>query len=304
MGENANGVVVGVDGTPGGAGALRYAVAEARRRSVPLHLVHVLADGLNVVPVIAPQTLRGAGQAVLDAATRTARELGPDLEVTGQLEVGRRSDALVFAARNASLLVLGRESRTGVDRLLTGTTTAAAAAHAPCDVVVVPSFWTGDDARGRVVVGVRSLREAGDVVDHAFAEAAWRGAGLLAVTAWHIPDLYLDKIEARTHASEWVDAGTAELEQLVRPLRQTHPNVEVELRVVHGRPASVLLGASADSDLLVLTRRHASLPPHERLGSVGRAVLRLSDVPVLVVPSTSTSETHDLVLEEAGAPLV
>ena len=127
MSEYAAGVVVGVDGTPGSEGALRYAVVEARRRHVPLRLVHVLADGLNVVPVVAPQVLGEAGQAVLDTVVGTARELGPDLDVTGQLLVGRRSDALVSAARDAALLVLGRETRTGVDRLLTGTTTAAAA---------------------------------------------------------------------------------------------------------------------------------------------------------------------------------
>ena len=302
MSEYAGGVVVGVDGTPGGAGALRYAVVEARRRRVPLHLVHVLADGLNVVPAVAPQVLRGAGQGVLDTAMSTARELGPDLDLTGQLLVGRRSDAIVSVAKDAELLVLGRETRKGVDRLLTGTTTAAATAHAACDVVVVPSFWTGDHVRGRVVVGVRSVHDAGDVAARGLAEAAWRGVGLEIVTAWHLPDAYLDKIEARSHGDEWVDAGMADLKSLLQPLRASFPDVDVQLRVVHGRPAAVLLDAAADSELLILTRRHAAVPPHERFGGVGRAVLRLSDVPVLVVPSSRTTEADHLVLEGAGAP--
>src|SRR5688572_4774624 len=67
-------VVVGVDGAPGGAGALRYAVADARRRSAPLRLVHVLADGVTVVPpLVTPSSFRCAGRAVLDRATATAR---------------------------------------------------------------------------------------------------------------------------------------------------------------------------------------------------------------------------------------
>ena len=153
------------------------------------------------------------------------------------------------------------------------------------------------------MVGVKSVHDAGDVVAHGLAEAAWRDAALQVVTAWHVPDAYLDRIESRTHGDEWVDAGTADLEALVLPLRTTYPDVDVELRVVHGRPAEVLLEASGDSDLLVLTRRHAAVPPHERLGGVGRAVLRLSDVPVLVVPSSRSTAGHSLVLEEAGAPL-
>jgi nucleotide-binding universal stress UspA family protein len=258
---------------------------------------------LNVVPEVAPTVFREAGHVVLDGALRTAGQLAPDLEVSGVLGIGRRSDALVHAARGAALLVLGRETRTGVERVLTGTTTAAAAAHAACDVVVVPSFWTADEAPGGVVVGVRSEHDAGDVIARAMAEAAWRRCPLTAVTAWHLADAYLDRVEARTHTDEWRTNGLADLEHLVAPLRLSYPDVEVDLDVVHGRPASVLLSASRGADLLVLTRRHFTLPPHERLGGVAHAVLRLSDVPVLVVPSNhSRAESVDLVLEAAGAP--
>ena len=297
-------VVVGVDGTPGGDGALRYAVVEARRRGAPLVLAHVISDGLNVVPAVSPVVFADAGRAVLDEALDTACELAPDLDITGVLKVGRRSDALVDAAREAAVLVIGRETRSGVDRLLTGTTTAAAAAHAPCDVVVVPSFWHAGTAPRRVVVGVRSATDAGGVVRRAAAEAAWRHCPLTAVTAWHVPDLYLDRIEARTNADEWEANGLADLERLVAPLRPDHPDLDVDLRVVHGRPAPVLLAEAEDCDLLVVSRRHFALPPHERLGGVAHAVLRLSDVPVLVVPSSHAPVAEpDLVLEEAGAPL-
>ncbi len=298
-------VVVGVDGTPGCEGALRFALVEAQRRRAPLVLVHVLADGLNVIPVIAPVDFRDAGQELLDAAVEKARGLAPDLDVLGTLAVGRRSDALAESARAAGLLVLGRETRTGVDRFLTGTTTAAAAAHAPCDVVVVPSFWTEPASSRKVVVGVRSVHDAGDAVARAMAEAAWRQCPLTAVMAWHVPDVYLDRIESRTHADEWRANGTADLTGLVAPLRPLHPEVTVDLAVVHGRPAPVLLSAAEDADLLVVTRRHFTLPPHERLGGVAHAVLRLSDVPVLVVPSGhhGADDTPELVLEAAGAPV-
>ncbi len=295
-------IVVGVDGTPGGEGALRYAAVEAGRRGAPLVLVHVLADGLNVVPAVSPVVFTDAGRVLLDEALVAARELAPDLDVTGVLKVGRRSDALIDAAREAALLVIGRETRTGVERMLTGTTTAAAAAHARCDVVMVPSFWTSRSAPRRVVVGVRSVGEAGEVVRRAAAEAAWRHCPLTAVMAWHVPDLNLDRIEVRTHAEEWERNGLVVLEHLVAPLGLIHPDLDIDLRVIHGRPAAVLLAAAKDCDLLVVTRRHATLPPHERLGGVAHAVLRLSDVPVLVVPSAHAHvEGPDPVLETRGA---
>jgi nucleotide-binding universal stress UspA family protein len=150
-------------------------------------------------------------------------------------------------------------------------------------VVVVPSFWTEDRLR-RVVVGVRSGQDARIAVARAFAEAAWRRCPLTVVMAWSLPDPYLDRIELRTHEQDWVTAGTAEIEKLVDPHRSANPDLDVAITVRHGRPASVLLAAADGSDLLVVTRRRFALPPHERLGGVGQALLRASDVPVLVVP--------------------
>lgn len=297
-------VVVGVDGTPGSYGALRYAAVEADRRGAPLRLVHAIPDALTLGPPVALTDFQDAGRAVVAHALQTARDLGPDLEIDTLLLSGERSDTIVSAARDAQLLVVGRETRSGLDRLLTGTTTAAAAAHAPCSAVVVPSWWVGDRSHGRVVVGVKSAHDAEELVEEALAEAAAREASLTAVMAWHIADPYLDRIEVRTHEADWVANGTEELERLLAPARERFPEVPVEVHVVHGQPARVLLDASEHSDLLLVSRRRFALPPYGRLGGVGHSLLRLSEVPVQVVPYAHTvAEGDRLVLEEAGAPL-
>ena len=84
-----------------------------------------------------------------------------------------------------------------------------------------------------------------------------------------------------------------------------HPDVSIETRIVHGPAARVLLDVSEGSDLLVISRRRLGISPFGRLGAVGHDLLRLSDVPVHVVPYTAdpSAETEPLVLEEAGAPL-
>jgi nucleotide-binding universal stress UspA family protein len=298
-------VVVGVDGNPGSAGALRYAVTEARRRRAPLQLVHVVPSYLSIGPPVQLTDLHRLGTSILQEAEDTLRRWDPDLDVTTVLAHGDPSSGLVKLSQGGQLVVVGRETRHGVDRLLTGTTTASVAAHADCDVVVVPSFWVDELARRRVVVGIKSSRDTHELLSQAFAAAAARGAAVTAVMAWQVPDPYFDRVEARTHAEDWEATGIKVLEDVVAHWRKAYPQVPVETRVVHGPPARVLLQASSTSDLLVVSRRRLALPPYGHLGGAVHALLRVSDVPVLVVPYVADviEDLEDLVLEENGVPV-
>jgi nucleotide-binding universal stress UspA family protein len=300
-------VVVGVDGLPGSAGALRYAATEAATRNAPLLLVHVVPSILSLGPPIPLADLEKVGREILDQAVTTVDSLAPGLEVSTMLVRGDRSVGIVQAAKQAQLVVVGRETRRGLDRLLTGTTTAAVAAHAHCDVVVVPSFWTADNVKGRVVVGVKSGANLHELLSQAFAEAASRHAALTVVTAWELADPYFDRIELRTHADEWERNGTDLVLEAAADWRTAYPDVPLEVKVVHGSPARILLEASESADVLVVSRRRFAFPPYGHLGGVGHSVLRLSDVPVHVVPYATekdeTEDAEDLVLEQAGAPL-
>jgi nucleotide-binding universal stress UspA family protein len=304
MTTNTRPVVVGVDGLPGSAGALRYAVAEAGRRGAPLHLVHVVPSLLSLGPAVPMADLQQTGVDLLHEAEQTVRQQAPALEVATVLTRGERTTGVVKAAEDAQLLVVGRESRRGIERMLTGTATAGIATHAGCDVVVVPSFWVDADRRGLVVVGIKHGRDTHELLARAFAEAATRGATLRMVNAWHVSDPYFDTIEFRTHSEDWQNHGIQLLHEISTEARADYPDVPVEARVVHGRPARVLLQESAGSDLLVISRRRLALPPYGQLGGVGHDVLRLSDVPVQVVPYVhDPARQGELVLEEAGAAL-
>jgi nucleotide-binding universal stress UspA family protein len=304
-------VVVGVDGTPGGAGALRYAVAEAVRRDAALRLVHVIPTPTPVWPGV-PMTgvagteIRAVATSILDEAVSTVRDLAPALEVTRLLNAGSRSAAVVEASKGAQLVVVGRESQHGIDRILVGAVSAAVAAHARCAVAVVPSFWTADHSRGRVVAAMKSRTNAHAILAEAFAQARARGASVTIVTAWELPDPYLDRIEVRTHADEWEEEGRRVIEEALTGWRTDHSDIAVDVRVLHGRAAEVLLAASRESDLLILSRRHHAVPPFGHLGGVAHAVLRVSDVPVVVVPFAGVPAVPAedvLVLEESGVPV-
>lgn len=301
-------VVVGVDGAPGSAGALRFGIAEARRRGTALQLVHVLPTYPPVWPVApaARDDLREVGVGILERSATEVRQATPDLEITARLGHGPRSAAIVEAGHGAQLVVVGRETRRGVDRALTGTTTAGVAARASCSVVVVPSFWMPGPSHGRVVVGIKSNRNAHELLSKAFAEARARGAELTLVTAWELPDPYLARIELRTHAPDWEADGRRLLDELLADWRTDYPEVPVEIRIAHGHAVQVLSHASAESDLLLVSRRRHAIPPYGRLGGVPHALLRLSAIPVEVVPYVEDPEPDpvaDPVLEDAGVPL-
>ena len=238
-------VVLAADGTPSSEGALRFAVQESGVRGTGLVIVHVNpmdvpAPPLRPIPAVGPipavrpavpSALSMHARRVLERTAREARELAPGLSVSTVLVDGRRVRAIVDAAADAQLVVVGRETRHGLERVLTGATTAGVASHARCPVVVVPGDWQpGRNAGegGTVVVGIRRVADAADLMATAYAWASSRGASITVVHAWEMADAYLDRIEARTHADEWQALGEQLLGEALGDWRDRHPDVSVE----------------------------------------------------------------------------
>lgn len=146
-------IVVGVDGSPSGVHALDWAVGEAGLRSGSLHVVHAwMVPLIEAIPdawvVGAPRVgpsdeevyehLAAAARRVLDEALDHARASEPDLELVGELAEMRAAPALIAAAHDAELLVVGSRGHGGFSGLLLGSVSAQCVHHAPCPVVVVP----------------------------------------------------------------------------------------------------------------------------------------------------------------------
>jgi nucleotide-binding universal stress UspA family protein len=297
-------VVVAVDGTSASAGALRFAVLEAGRRRTSLRVVHVLPVMTPSAPMrpVIPVDLEPSGRLVLERAVADARTIDADLPITSALTHGARVAGIVAEARGGQVVVVGRETRRGLERLLTGSTTAGVASRAKCPVIVVADHWEPPDpeAPRRAVVGLRSSEHAADALAPAFAWADEVGASLTVVHAWELPDPYVDRSEYLNHADKWRKRGLDILDEALAPWRKEFPQVPVQTRVVHGQAASILYRAAEDADLLFLRRSHEHRP-FEHLGSTVRALLLASGTPVVVMPTS-----HDpygepgLVIERAG----
>lgn len=138
-------IVVGVDGSDGALGALRWAAAEARRRGARLHVVAAWQpSAVSSLPAwgVAEPTdeilaeLRRGLDATLDA-----EGLGPgtDLDVSTSVVAGHPATALLDASTDASVLVVGQRGLGGFAGLVLGSVSHHVATHARCAVVVVPT---------------------------------------------------------------------------------------------------------------------------------------------------------------------
>lgn len=298
-------VAVGVDGTSRSSGAIRYAADEVARTGAVLRLVHVSPWYVPMAPLpLTLEDLKIAARGVLEAAQREALARQPVLRIETQHETGSRVTGLLRGATGARLLVLGRETRTGMDRMVTGTTTAAVAARTTTATVVVPDDWSGPAGHGRVLLGIKRAATSPYLLARAFELARDSGATLVVVHAWRLPDAYADLIAERIQPEEWRAEGLRMLTALLAEWRAQYPDVEVETHVVHGSAVDVLVEHSAQADIALVVRRHRDATRLWPLGGVARALLRLSAAPVEVVPDGPGADLlPGLELEQDGAIL-
>jgi nucleotide-binding universal stress UspA family protein len=131
--------------------AFHAAADEARRRGMPLHLLHALdlaPFAEHNPPEAAIPYLQGKSWIALEGLdelqSRATRRLEETLQATrlrGESVVVRGSapDVIVRYAESvgAELVVVGTHGRSGLTRLLLGSTAAYVIGHAPCSVLVV-----------------------------------------------------------------------------------------------------------------------------------------------------------------------
>lgn len=278
-------VVVGVDGSPASVRALTYARAEASRTGARLRVLHVLPDveAFGAPFVVPEEDLRRAGRELVAEALA---EAGIDTdEVDVVLRRGRPVGALLDAAREAELVVVGADQRSLAARVITGNTTAGVAAGSSATVVVVPEDRRDTEEGAPVLVGVEDPRHSFRVLGEACARAAALGTRLTVLHAWHLPTGYEDVIADRVAAAEWEARAHREIEPLVAEWTGVFPTVPVEVVVCHDQAAYALVRASQDCAELVLVRRSHGIPGARHLGATARAVLRAAHCPVRVVPS-------------------
>ena len=138
----------------------------------------------------------------------------------------------------------------------------------------------------RIVVGVDGSRSSLDALAWAAHQSELTGDRLDVVAAWQWPQSYGWAVPT----PDDYDPETAlqrEIEPGVDAVRAEYPAVEVEIRVINGHPAPVLVEASKGADLLVVGSRGHGEFVGMLIGSVSEYCAAHALCPVLVHRPTS-----------------
>ena len=288
-------VVVGVDGSEESLRAVEWAALEAKRHSWPLRIVSVPTlvprmHAYNASPTAIANALRGISARALDAAIIRSEEVAPGLPITTGLLSGPPALAVAESGSGASMLVVGARGAGGFAAMLLGSVSRYAATRAPCPVVVVREETMA--VHREIAVGIRDPQDTTEALAFAFAEAAMRGAELVAVHTWFwFPSaLHLavagEAAELRSADPDRISAEAARgLATALEGWRDKYPGVQVRQDIIHGHPARVLASYSARADLVVLGRHNHPASPGPGIGSIQHAVLDHAHGPVAVIPS-------------------
>jgi nucleotide-binding universal stress UspA family protein len=289
-------VVAGVDGSDSSRQALEWAVEEATRRNLPLHILCAWRSDYTaetVAPVIAG--IADDSRSIVDAAAAHARTVSPGLDVSSSTVRAQAASALIAASRHADTVVVGAHGTGALAEVLLGSTSLQLAAYASCPVVVVREPPTGQVGPRRVVVGVDGSDLSTEATGYAFEQASGRGLGLTVLHAWNANE-YTSGVALTALSEPWRELA-AEQERItseaIAQWAATFPNVDVLIRVTQGRPADVLVDASAGAELVVVGSRGRGGFRGLLLGSVSRSVLHQAHCPVAVLRRFSPDDSDD-----------
>lgn len=139
--RTGSGIVVGVDGSAPSNAAVAFAAEEASRRGVPLIAVYAwmppLTPGLEYLwseELVAAQE-KAAEEAIAIGVAGLATRY-PDLEIRRQIVQAPPVTALIQAAEDAEMVVVGSRGRGGISRLLLGSVSHSILQALPCATVV------------------------------------------------------------------------------------------------------------------------------------------------------------------------
>jgi nucleotide-binding universal stress UspA family protein len=276
-------IVVGTDGSGPARTAVAWAADEAASRQVALRILTAYEWPWLGTPVglvgDREREVRGHAEEMVDAAAAEVAGTHPGLTVTAVAVHGDATGALLSAANDADLVVVGHRGRGGFTSLLLGSVSQRIATHAACPVAVI----RGQAHDGPVAVGADGSAGAGYALGVGFEFAARHGYPLTAVRAYRLPEppwrngpqLTIDPrhIEAAEHQA---------VEELLVPWRDKYPDVRATALAGPGSAAEMLVSVSSRARLVVLGSRGHGQLVGTLLGSVGLALLHHAECPVLV----------------------
>ncbi len=282
-------VVVGIDGSTSSDAALAWAVDEASRRGLRLHLFSAAVceahsggsvdDDAHGEEAIVRAALESADAHLAEALTAVS-EAAPRLTVTIGSGLDWAGGTLVDLSARAHSVVVGRSGHGPVMGAVLGSVVSYVVIHAKCPVVVVHTSSQNPTGQRGVAVAVGGAAGSEAALAYAFEQASLRGVLLHLVHAWWTrataratPDTQVDQITHQRLALAELTAGWSE----------RYPDVEVRVSMPVGPTVRAITDAARGAELLVVGSRGRGGFRSLLLGSVSQGVLRHAASTVVVV---------------------
>ncbi len=273
--------MVGVDGSASAAAALRWAVDEAGRHDATV--VAVLAwsylDQHHEGTSEAFDPNYGEDEA-RDQLRTSIEAVAPRLAIEQRVVCDLPASALLEAASDGDLLVVGARGLGGFKGLLLGSVSERVLEHAPCPVAVVRA----DDPQRPdrpVLVGVDGSETSTEALRWAARAALLRGAPLHVVHAWQVPSMAVPTERAvgtvKGGAQAVLDAALAD---------PALAGLEVEGHLPCLGPVNAVLEHAGAASLIVVGSRGLGRFGRAVLGSTSRQLAHHAPCPLVVIPPT------------------
>jgi nucleotide-binding universal stress UspA family protein len=242
-----------------------------------------------------------------EAAIRRAQEGIPDLPEVAERTIAELSPAKGIQTEavreGASLIVIGSSHRSGVGRVLAGTTAERLLHGAPCPVAVAPKGLHDHEAKPIATIGVayNGSEEAKAALVGATALARSLGATLRIIDVldlgWYgTPAL----MQGPGYIAKPDDLEERARKHLAEDIAKLPEGIVAEGVVIVGDAEQHLAAQSAGVDLMIVGSR--GYGPHRAvlIGSVSGRLVRDSACPVLVVPRGIEAPLEELFRTPSG----
>jgi nucleotide-binding universal stress UspA family protein len=285
--------------------ALLWASAIAQHRGATMTVLSVVDPllaqaagirlGVDLARAEVEPALRKFVETTLPQGVRQATHVR--MEVT----VGDPSEAILQTGRlrNAGLIVMGTHGLGGIRKLLLGSTTEQVLGRTEWPVLAVPAKAAGAPVVEHLGVHLKRILLATDFRGSAIAATQWAGdlaadIGVPLVLAHVVEPAVVPpwwQALAADFESDLVASGQRMLARLSANFRDTHSDCVVSV----GHPAETIasLAVEYDAGLVVMGLANAEDSEPHKPGSIAYRVLRISHVPVLVVPRSAAHAALD-----------
>jgi nucleotide-binding universal stress UspA family protein len=267
-------VVVGIDGTEVGLGAVRWAAREAVRRNAPLRIIHAAPYLEHGGSADQPHPALPRARRMIAQAYTVALHTDHGVRATTELVPDDPTTTLLRAGSQGQLLVIGSSTTGAADELVLASVAVHVAARSVQPVVVVPRHRPGTaaDRSAVAVLGVGDRVDDEAVATFA-AEAAERyGVGLTVLQTRSPQD---------SGSESWVDDPGE--------WQRRYPGLSVSRTDLPAARADKLMGASCPAPLMVISAGSGSLL-HRSLDGPHRWLLRHCTSPMALLPPVHRRE--------------